>query len=345
MALSARRNGSGRRDTSYYWPGFVDATATLLLVFVFLLSIFAVAQFLLAREISGQDTVLERLRSQLAELTEILALEQSERVELETTLSAVTSQLELARSENIRLHQMLDAGEDARDAAGATIAGLRSDLEAEREISASALARVELLNQQLSALRRQIAALNEALEASETRDQEARTQIADLGRRLNAALAQRVQMLARYRSEFFGRLREILSQRADIEIVGDRFVFQAEVLFPRGQATFNPEAREELDKLAAALKELDEQIPAEIPWVLRVDGHTDIDPIRTAQFPSNWELSTARAIAVVKYLIEHDVDPLRLVAAGFGEFHPIDDRDTDEAKARNRRIELKLTER
>ncbi len=170
-------------------------------------------------------------------------------------------------------------------------------------------------------------------------------QIADLGKRLNAALASKVQELASYRSEFFGRLREILGDRPDIRIVGDRFVFQSEVLFTPGNADLGPDARHELDLLAGALRAIAPKIPAEIPWVLRVDGHTDKRPISTAQFPSNWELSTARATAVVKYLIEQGLSADHLAAAGFGEFQPIDAGSSDEAYRKNRRIEFKLTER
>src|SRR5205823_12991233 len=167
----------------------------------------------------------------------------------------------------------------------------------------------------------------------------------DLGQRLNLALAQRVQELSRYRSEFFGRLRTILGNRPDIRVVGDRFVFQSEVFFDRGSAAMGAEGRAELDKLADALIELEKQIPAEVAWVLRIDGHTDVRPIASAQFPSNWELSSARAISVVQYLISKGVSPQRLVAAGFGEFQPLDNDKTDDAYRRNRRIELKLTER
>jgi len=159
------------------------------------------------------------------------------------------------------------------------------------------------------------------------------------------ALAQRVQELARYRSDFFGRLRQILGNRPDVRIVGDRFVFQSEVLFQAGQATLRPEASGEIDRIASALVELERQVPPDIPWVIRVDGHTDQRPIATSQFPSNWALSSARAIAVVQALIARGVQPQHLVAAGFGEFQPLDNGTTDEAYARNRRIELKLTER
>jgi chemotaxis protein MotB len=341
----ARSLGRFRREDAYYWPGFVDAMAQLLLVITFLMSVFMITQFLLSREISGRDTVLSRLKAQIAELTQLLALEKSTKTELETSLAALTDDLQTARADNSKLKGMVDSFTLKENTESSALTGLRGQLDAERKISSEAMARIELLNQQIAALRRQIAALNEALEAAEARDQDSKTQIADLGRRLNVALAQRVQELARYRSEFFGRLRQILSQRSDIRVVGDRFVFQSEVLFPKGSAEINPAGRLELDKLASAMKELETQIPQDIAWVLRVDGHTDTDPIQTSAFSSNWELSAARAIAVVKELVAQGVSPKRLVAAGFGEYQPIEQGDTEEIKTRNRRIELKLTER
>ncbi len=227
----------------------------------------------------------------------------------------------------------------------AALAELGKALDSEKQISARALAQVEVLNQQISALRRQLAALEDALNASEKRDKESQGKIADLGQRLNVALAQRVQELSRYRSEFFGRLRTILGNRPDVRVVGDRFVFQSEVFFDTGQAVLLPEGRAELDKLAAALIDLDKQIPSDIAWVLRVDGHTDLAPISSPQFKSNWELSSARAISVVQYLVSLGVPAQRLVAAGFAEFQPLDPEKTEDAYKRNRRIELKLTER
>jgi chemotaxis protein MotB len=340
--LASRRRGG---QEAPYWPGFVDAMAQLLLVITFLLSVFMVAQFLLAREISGQDTALVKLRSQIAELTQLLALERSQKAELELSLGAFTDDLAAAKAENAKLLGMLETQTAAGSEAGANVGSLQSQLESEKEVSAAALAQVELLNQQIAALRRQLAALNEALEASEAKDAEAQAQITDLGKRLNTALAQKVQELARYRSEFFGRLRKILSQRDEIQVVGDRFVFQSEVLFPKGSAVMDFTGNLEMDKLAIALNELEQEIPDDISWVLRVDGHTDSDPIQTSQFKSNWELSAARAIEVVKYLVSKGVSPEHLVAAGFGEFQPIDPGTDEDAKTRNRRIELKLTER
>ena len=194
-------------------------------------------------------------------------------------------------------------------------------------------------------MRRQLAAIETALDASEKKDKEAQNKIADLGQRLNVALAQKVQELTKYRSDFFGKLREILGNRPDMRIVGDRFVLQSEVFFDTSKADLKPEGDAELDKVAAALIELEKQIPADIPWVLRVDGHTDVRPITGGQFKSNWDLSAARAIAVVQYLVGKGVAPQRLVAAGFGEFQPIDTGTTEDAYRRNRRIEFKLTER
>nr|WP_321443549.1 peptidoglycan -binding protein [uncultured Cohaesibacter sp.] len=342
MGLSRNRRTEPRAD---YWPGFVDAMATLLLVLIFLLTVFMVAQFFLSQEISGKDTVLNRLNSQIAELTELLALERAGNRDLESSLLSMQASLSSAEASRERLLMQLENQAGDKDTAGGQIASLTKALEGEKVISQRALAQVELLNQQISALRRQIGALEDALEASEKRDRESQTKIASLGKRLNVALAQRVQELNRYRSDFFGRLREILSQRSDIRVVGDRFVFQSEVLFPSGGERMKAEGEQELDRLAEAILELSADIPPEIDWVLRIDGHTDNRPINSARFPSNWELSAARAISVVKYLISKGVPPNRLVAAGFGEFQPLEEGDDDESLRKNRRIELKLTQR
>ena len=342
MAARARR----REARSDVWPAFVDVLSNLLLVFIFLLSIFALLQFLQTREITGKDTVLNRLNLQIAELTELLAMERSNKQELTDELANLQASLSAAQLERDRLQSDADSSTAAASSADGQIAIITKALDDEKVVSQKALSQVEILNQQIAALRRQIGALEDALGASETRDRESQTQIADLGRRLNVALAQRVQELSRYRSDFFGRLREILGNRPDIRVVGDRFVFQSEVLFPSGSDEFNTEGKVELDKLADAIKQLETEIPPEIAWVLRVDGHTDARPLSgTGRFRNNWELSSARAIAVVRYLIDRGVQPVHLVAAGFGEYQPIEPGDSDEANGKNRRIELKLTER
>lgn len=342
MALSRSRRRSNAVD---YWPGFVDAMATLLLVIIFLLSIFMLAQFFLSQEITGRDTVLNRLNQQIAELTELLALERAGAQELESRLATLNNSLDSARDEQDRLRALI-ATPDVEDNSSSVIAGLEAQVDDEAAISREALNQVDLLNQQIAALRRQIGALEDALDASENRDRESQTRIADLGRRLNVALAQRVQELSRYRSDFFGRLRQILSQRSDIRVEGDRFVFQSEVLFPSGSAQINPGGSEELSRLADAVIELEAAIPSEINWVIRVDGHTDARPLSgSGRFATNWELSTARATSVVRFLVDEGVSPNHLMAAGFGEFQPIAEGDDPETLARNRRIEFKLTER
>jgi chemotaxis protein MotB len=340
MALARRSRDSGMN----YWPGFVDALSTLLLGIIFLLTVFVVVQFYLTQEMSGKDTALNRLNAQIEQLTELLSLEKSGKSSVEEELAQLRSNLTATEGERDRYKGLYEGAGSAADAKG-KVTELSGALDAEKRISGRALAQVEVLNQQIAALRRQLAALQDALDASTQKDKEAQVQISDLGQRLNVALAQRVQELSRYRSDFFGRLRTILGDRPDIRVVGDRFVFQSEVFFDTGQAVLKPEGRTELDGLATALLDLDKKIPGEIAWVLRVDGHTDVRPINGGQFKSNWDLSAARAISVVQYLISKGVSPQRLVAAGFGEFQPIDTDRTEEAFSRNRRIELKLTER
>jgi len=343
MAFARSRRRENRVD---YWPGFVDALSSLLLAVIFLLSVLVLAQFLLSQEISGKDEVLNRLNSQINELTELLALERGNKQDLQDSVANLSASLSDAENERSRLQQLLESGSGAADQAQTRIGALAQQLDEERQLSQRAQSQVELLNQQISALRRQIAALEDALEASESRDRESQTKIADLGKRLNVALAQRVQELNRYRSDFFGRLREILSDRSDIRIVGDRFVFQSEVLFTSGSADLNPTGLEEMKKVADALLQIASEIPDDIAWVLRVDGHTDDIPLSgTGRYKDNWELSQARALSVVKYFISQGIPATRLVAAGFGEFQPLEPGDSDEARAKNRRIELKLTER
>ena len=342
MSLARARRG---RYQANYWPGFVDMLSTLLLVVTFLMSLFMLSNFVVTQATSGKDTMLSRLNRQLAELTELLALERSKKELVEDNLAALQATLGEKEKENDRLTGLLGDAGGATQSAEERAKALGSSLDQQKKITNDALAKVEMLNQQLAALRLQIASLQEALEASEAKDKDSQAKIADLGQRLNVALAKKVQELARYRSDFFGKLREALGNRADFQIVGDRFVFPSDVLFDSGSDILKPEAGLQLDKLAAALRELETQIPPDIGWVMRVDGHTDIKPIATPQFPSNWELSSARAISVVRYLMSQGVPANRLVAAGFGEFQPIDPGDSDEALAKNRRIELKLTER
>lgn len=299
------------------WPAYVDALTTLLLTITFLLTVYVLAQFFLSQVLSGREQALARLSRELENLAAQLAGEREAKRGLEANAA-----------------QLRAAGDD-----------LATQLTEERGRSADAAAKVDLLNQQIAELRTQLAQIVTALEASETKNRQSDTVIADLNQRLQVALAEKLAEMARYRSEFFGRLREVLGERPDVRVVGDRFVFQSEVLFPSGSADLSPDGRKTLSSFARTLLELAAKIPADVPWVLRVDGHTDRVPISSARYPSNWELSADRALSVVKYLIAQGIAPKRLAATGFGEFQPLDDGKGAAANARNRRIEMRLTDR
>lgn len=434
---------SGKRRAINIWPGFVDALATLLLVVIFVLMVFMVAQYFLSAALTGRDEALVRLQRDIDGLAELLALERSANADLRIDVSQLSSELQssLTARESLAgqlaaitqskedLEARLGAAESARDKAAkdledayktvkadkeqievqlaqlallqklrddmasqlraredekvrvakeledaykvieadkekiraqlqdlAILQSLRDDLMAklataqggrdeQKKLTDEAQAQLVLLNRQIVALRQQLSRLSVALEVSEAKAKEKDVQIANLGRRLNVALASKVQELARYRSEFFGRLREVLGTRKDIRIVGDRFVFQSEVLFASGSAELGDSGKAQMAQLANTLREIAVKIPKDLTWILRVDGHTDRAPIHTAEFPSNWELSTARAISVVHFLIQQGIAAEHLAATGFGEFQPLDPGQTDEAFRRNRRIELKLTQR
>ena len=342
MALARSRRGA---EGMNYWPGFVDALSTLILSIIFILTVFVVVQFFLQQEITGKDTALNKLNAQIAQLTDLLSMEKTGKADTEAQLMQLRASLATAETERDKLKSAAEGAGAGLTAAQGQAAELSTALEGEKKISARALAQVEILNQQLAAFRRQLAAIEQALDTAEKKDKESQSRIADLGQRLNIALAQKVEELTKYRSDFFGRLREILGNRPDIRIVGDRFVLQSELLFDVGKAELKPEARSEIDKIASALLELSTKIPADIAWVVRVDGHTDVRPISGPIFKSNWDLSSARAIAVVQYMVSKGIPAQRLVAAGFAEFQPLDAGTTDEAYRRNRRSEFKLTER
>jgi chemotaxis protein MotB len=341
----ARGRSRHSGEYSLFWPAYVDVLSTLLLVVTLLMSIFMIAQYFASEEASGKDSALKRLTRQISELTSMLSLEKGKSQSSQDELAALQASLASLKADNEKLTGVgLGADERAKAAEG-RVAAITSDLEAQKNISNEALSKVDLLNQQLLALRRQIAALSDALDVSQKKSVESNKTIKDLGARLNTALAQQVQELKRYRSDFFGRLRELLKDRKDIRVVGDRFVFESEVLFPSGSATLTPEGTGAMDKMAEAIVELQKEIPSDIDWALQINGHTDARPISNPEFRSNWELSTARASSVVKYLVSHGVPPDRLVAAGYAEFQPIDAGASEEAFQKNRRIELKLTNR
>ena len=335
MALSRAR----RREPINYWPGFVDALSTLLLVFTFLLLRVRDRHNTSCRGTSaGKDKALTRLNRQIEELTANCwrwrRAARRRRRSGSATLNATLGGRQ--RRERDLLSASIAAGAPAMTATAVA---------AQKRLSAGAQATVDLLNQQIAALRSQLASVQDALSASEAKDKDSQSRIADLGSRLNVALAQKVQELARYRSDFFGRLREILGDNPDVKVVGDRFVLPSEVLFDKAKASLSPQGEAQIEKIATVLAEVAKEIPPDIPWVLRVDGHTDKKRIRSAPYKSNWELSSARSLAVVEFLIGKGFDPRHILAGAYGDEQPIEEGDSEEALRRNRRIELKITER
>ncbi|TAJ37917.1 MAG: peptidoglycan -binding protein [Reyranella sp.] len=399
MAAASSRRRAGAAD--YTWPGYVDALTTLLMVLIFLLSLFSVAQFTLSDALNNRDSAIDTLNKQIGDLAGQLSIEKKasqglqqdleklalqlrqssgERDRLSADLAAerrsadalkierdqLTERLTSMLSERDRLAGVLKQATSDAEAKGADLqkeierqrleltrlaASLAaaneekgkffSDLTEEQKLTAEQKAAVVRLTAELAGLKEELARLNVALDAADTKAKEQQVQIVDLGQKLNRALASKVEELARYRSEFFGKLREALAGQRDVQIVGDRFVFQSEVLFPSGSAVLQPGGEKQLASVAQRLVEISSRIPSNINWVLQVDGHTDSTPISNAIFPSNWELSAARAIAVVKFLHKEGIPNDRLVAAGYGQYQPLSTID----RARNRRIELKLTSR
>lgn len=314
-----------RKEKSYnYWPSFVDVLSTLLIVILFMLLVFILAHFFLGRNLDSKNSQIDVLQKKIYLLGSELSLERRTAADLSERLKNESKKARDAALENDRLTRRIS--ELTADVDGAKNEALY--LSAQAESLKAELAR-------LSGLLAQSEALSKAQEA----------QIVDLGKKLNRALAQKVSELAYYRSDFFGRLRKILQDNDNVEIVGDRFVFQSELFFKSGSAQLERDGKRRLDALAQVLLEISAQIPENINWIVRIDGHTDNVPVHNDKFGSNWELSSARALSVVYYLKEKGVPEKRMAAAGFGEFHPIAKGNSPKARRKNRRIEFKLTEK
>jgi chemotaxis protein MotB len=342
MAIARNRS---RRSSIDIWPGFVDALAQLLMVIIFILLVFTVGQFYLSDALNGRDEALKQLQQKISALADELALEKQTSETLRGNTASLTSQLKAAQDERDALTAKLNAAGNTAGQLSDETKDLQARLTAEQQTSQAARTQVEQLTAEIASLRDQLAKAAAALDVSQAQVKDQQGQIVELGRKLNLALANKVEELARYRSEFFGKLRDILGDRQDIRVVGDRFVFQAEVLFAPGKDELAPAAKQQLDPVFDALKEIASKIPPNLNWVLQINGHTDHRPIHNPDFASNWELSTARAIAVVRYAIERGIPAGHLAAAGFADNQPIDAATSDDAYRKNRRIELKLTER
>lgn len=336
------------RSEANIWPGFVDGLSTLLLVLMFVLSIFVVAQFYLGDrlqtvkdELASKDDELSRLIAQINSLNDQLGLAERERERLAAQVLALEDTI-------AKKDEELESLGVALAASGAAVAASAEELEAEKALSEEQKSEIATLNAQIAALRRQLASIQEALDAAEAKDREQQAQIENLSTRLNAALARKVQELQEVRSRFFEALREALGDRSDIKVVGDRFIFESDILFGSCSATLGEAGKLELNKLATALIDIRGDIPTEVNWVLRVDGHADASPLGpscAARFDSNLDLSAQRAISVVQYLQSRGVAGRRLLATGSGSAAPLVSGFSAGALAQNRRIEFKLTER
>ncbi|SHK07935.1 chemotaxis protein MotB [Marinobacter antarcticus] len=348
MIGSRRRS----RSTTNVWPGYVDALSALLMLVIFMLLIYVVSQLFLSQTLSDRNSELARLNQRLNEISELLGLEQSKTEAMEQQMLTVQSNFSDSLAQNEGLQERLDASrnqlmQQAADAEARSerLANMNRELDDQDELSISQQNMIMRLSNQIASLQNQLRQITAALKLQKEMTADKDGELENVSRRLNTLLAERVNELERYQSEFFSRLRNILAANENIRIVGDRFLLPSELLFASGSARLGAEGKQELDKLAGVLLDVVKTIPQDLEWILRIDGHTDLIPINTPQFPSNWELSTARAVAVVRYLADQGVPQNRMVAAGFGEFFPVANGTTPEALQENRRIEIKLTDR
>ena len=376
------RSRSRTRRSADIWPGFVDAISTLLLVLIFLLTIFISSEFLLSKLLTNKDDALEDLNIQIYQLSELLSLEKRENKDLTSTISKLNDKLNDSsitsdllsmefsnlKNKNIELNSLLNSlkastslikkenknldikNSNIESELKKLLSTLKATkvnlIKAEEEVKLSEAAKnqVSLLNMQVAELREQLNIIQNLLDINLEDIKKKDIQIVELGRKLNTALAVKVGELTQYKSEFFGRLRSILGNRDDIQIVGDRFIFQSEVLFASGSAEVAIEGVLDLTKLSKILLDITKDIPTDIPWVLQIQGHTDQNPINTPLYPSNWELSAARAISVGRVLISSGVSSDKISVAGFAEFQPLELGNSPSSFRKNRRIEIKLTQ-
>jgi chemotaxis protein MotB len=319
---------------------------------IFMLLIYVVSQLFLSQTLSDRNSELARLNQRLNEISELLGLEQSKTEAMEQQMLTVQSNFSDSLAQNKDLTERLDASRNQlmqqtadAEARAERLANMNQELDDKDELSISQQAMIMRLSNQIASLQNQLRQIASALKLQKEMTADKEGELENVSRRLNTLLAERVNQLEQYQSAFFSRLRNILAANENIRIVGDRFLLPSELLFASGSARLGTEGKQELDKLAQVLLDVVETIPADLEWILRIDGHTDLIPINTPQFPSNWELSTARAVAVVRYLADQGVPQNRMVAAGFGEFFPVANGTTPEALQENRRIEIKLTDR
>ncbi len=374
------QNKIRKKQIDYTWPGFVDALSSLLMVIIFVLMIFVLSQFFLSQKMSGQDEALVELRNNLIELGQLLSLERDTTIELTTQLSVLETKIidikdELIRekeitkeyqeqirgkqniialneSEIINLKKILEDKIKDTSELRDKVSSLEKKVDnknlelksKDKSISSSKEEINKLINASIN-LRNKLSQLQTLLSAYKAKDKKEKVNTLNLGKDVNSALARRVEELEKFKSDFFGRVRELIKGRKEIRIVGDRFVFQSEVLFSLGSDELGVEGQIEMQKLAATLMEIEKSLPTDIDWILQIEGHTDSLPVKKGQtYKDNWELSTKRALSVLRFLIKQGIEPSRLSASGYGSFQPIDKDNTKSARMKNRRIEMKITQ-
>ena len=373
-------NKTRRRQVDYTWPGFVDALSSLLMVIIFVLMIFVLSQFFLSQKMSGQDEALVNLRNNLAELGELLSLERDTTTELTSQLSILEDKIKQVKNELedekkltkqfnndliskneiinsnqnkiLELQKIIDEKIQNTLLLQSNINNLNKDFEENKlelvKKNEELKANKEEINTLISAslkLKNKLTQLQALLAAYKAKDKKEKVKTINLGKGLNSALARRVEELQKFRSDFFGRVRELIKGRKEIRIVGDRFVFQSEVLFSLGSDELGAKGKIEMKKLATTLMEIEKSLPNDIDWILQIEGHTDSLPVKKGQtYADNWELSTKRALSVLRFLIKEGINPKKLSASGFGSYQPIDTNNTEEARMKNRRIEMKITQ-
>ncbi len=383
MALSSRRRGGNGLEA---WPGYVDALSTLLMVTIFVLLVFVLAEAFMSAALSGSNNTIASLKGEIAQLSSVLSLQKSKTASLNEELASMAALVKQSKTHNAALTAALDRAGQAKTKAAAAmaaltdkqaaleaqlsdaqaqgasatsrIAGLQSALAtanagnapsykarlaAQTQLSAEAARQIDLLNQQIAALRLQLGVIAAALNAESSKNKADKVKIADLGQQLNAALAQKVQTLQLYRSEFFGTLRQILSGQKNIKIVGDRFVFESDVLFPSDQATLSPAGQQNIADVAQAIDKIAGKIPPGLKWALSVDGFADQAAIHGGPYKDNFDLSAARSLAVLHELVKDGVSKKHIIATAYGAEHPIAAGKTPVNFARDRRIEFRLT--
>ena len=369
-----------RRHVDYTWPGFVDALSSLLMVIIFVLMIFVLSQFFLSQKMSGQDEALVKLKTNLIELSELLSLERQSNTALTSHLSILETKIislrekfekeqiindknykELERNlkiinfnENKIKELKITLNEKIQEAMSSksniidlskSLEKKQSKIEKKNALLKVSQEEVNKLTRASILLRNKLSQLQTLLSAYKAKDKKEKIKTLSIGKDLNSALARRVEELQRFKSEFFGRVRELIKERPEIRVVGDRFVFQSEVLFSTGSVEIGSKGQLEMVRLAATLMEIEKSLPTDIDWILQIEGHTDNLPVKNGQiYKDNWELSTKRALSVLRYLIKQGIKPSRLSASGYGSFQPIDKKNNSQARKKNRRIEMKITQ-